>query len=102
MLVALTINKLSKIHRKPSGDMSPFKNAYAKLDANVCGSGINAELRMTCRGRPSILGPRQLTHKQTGFWHSGMPALRPCDPSNVVASPAGPSCLCWTWTYSLL
>src|SRR3989440_12210309 len=25
MLVALTINKLSKIHRKPSGDMSPFK-----------------------------------------------------------------------------
>src|SRR6266550_5628072 len=45
MLVALTINKLSKIHRKPSGDVSPFKNECAKLDANVCGSGMNAELR---------------------------------------------------------
>jgi len=64
--------------------MSPFKNEYAKLDAHVCGSGMNAELRMTCRGRASILGPRQLTHKQTGFWRcviSEMPALRPCDPS---------------------
>ncbi|HTF23208.1 MAG TPA: hypothetical protein VK937_04735 [Candidatus Limnocylindria bacterium] len=49
--------------------MSPFKNEYLKLDAKVCGSGMNAELRTTCRGRASILGPRQLTHKQTGFWH---------------------------------
>src|SRR5438270_925123 len=78
MLVALTINKLSKIHRKPSGDMSPFKNEYAKLDAHVCGGGMNAELRMTCRGRASILGPRQLTHKQTGFWPDGdaLPLIR--------------------------
>jgi hypothetical protein len=63
------INKLRKIHMRPSGDMSPFQYEYAKLDANVCGSGMNAELRTTCRGRASILGPRQLTHKQTGFWH---------------------------------
>jgi len=49
--------------------MRPFKNEYAKLAANVSGSGMNAELRTTCRGRASILGPRQLTHKQTGFWH---------------------------------
>jgi hypothetical protein len=65
MLVALTINKLSKIHRKPTGDMSPFKNEYANLMRMFAA----AELRMTCRGRASILGPRQLTHKQTGFWH---------------------------------
>jgi len=28
--------------------MSPFQYEYAKLDANVCGGGIIAELLMTC------------------------------------------------------
>src|ERR1700687_1536598 len=40
MLVAATINELSKIHKRPSGDMSPFQYGYAKLDANVCGRGV--------------------------------------------------------------
>ena len=28
--------------------MSPFQYKYAKLGANVCGSGMNAELLLTC------------------------------------------------------
>jgi hypothetical protein len=47
--------------------MSPFQYEYAKLGANVCGSGMNAELRMTCRGRTSILGPPQLCAQASGF-----------------------------------
>jgi hypothetical protein len=31
MLIAVTINKLRKIHKRPSGDMSPFQYEYAKL-----------------------------------------------------------------------
>jgi hypothetical protein len=31
--------------------MSPFQYEYEKLGANVCGGGMNAELRTTCRGR---------------------------------------------------
>src|SRR6266568_1829977 len=65
MLVALTINILSKIHRKPSEDMSPFQ--YAKPDARVGGSGMDVELQMTCRGRSSILGPPQLWAQANGF-----------------------------------
>ncbi len=34
MLVAGSVNQVSKIHKRPSGDMSPF-HEYAKLDANV-------------------------------------------------------------------
>ena len=51
MLVTGSVNKVSKIHERSSGDVSPFQYEYAKLDANVCGSGMNAELRMTCRSR---------------------------------------------------
>jgi hypothetical protein len=40
-----------------SGDVSPFQYEYEKLGANVCGSGMIAEMQMTCRGRTSILGP---------------------------------------------
>jgi hypothetical protein len=47
--------------------MSPFQYEYAKLGANICGSGMNAELRMTCRGRASILGPPQLCTQASGF-----------------------------------
>jgi len=47
--------------------MSPFKHEYAKLDANVCGSGMNAELRMTRRGRASILGPPQHCAQASAF-----------------------------------
>ena len=43
MLVAAGVNILSKIHGRPSGDKSPFGCEYA-LDANVCGSGMLAEL----------------------------------------------------------
>jgi len=67
MLVALTINILSKIHRKPSEDMSPFRYKYAKPDARVGGSGMDVELQMTCRGRSSILGPPQLWAQANGF-----------------------------------
>jgi len=31
MLVAVTINIVRKIHKRPSGDMSPFKYEYANL-----------------------------------------------------------------------
>jgi hypothetical protein len=41
--------------------MSPFQYEYAKLELNVCGGGMNAETRMTCRGRISILGPLQVS-----------------------------------------
>src|SRR6266513_2745864 len=67
MLVALTINILSKIHRKPSEDMSHFQYKYAKPDARVGGSGMDVELQMTCRGRSSILGPPQLWAQANGF-----------------------------------
>src|SRR6266403_5219826 len=30
MLVAASVNILSKIHKRPSGDMSPFKDNYAQ------------------------------------------------------------------------
>jgi hypothetical protein len=53
MLVAVTINKVRKIHKRPSGDMSPFKYEIRKLGANVSGSGMNAELRVIRRGRCS-------------------------------------------------
>jgi len=31
MLVAVTINKVRKIHKRPSGDVSPFQYEYANL-----------------------------------------------------------------------
>jgi len=40
--------------------MSPFHHEYEKLVPDVYGSGMNVELRMTCRGRGSILGPQML------------------------------------------
>jgi hypothetical protein len=46
--------------------MSPFEYEYAKRDANVCGSGMNAEKQMTCRGRPSILGLLELPAQANG------------------------------------
>jgi len=46
--------------------MSPFQYEYAKLELNVCGSGMNAETRMTCRGRISILGPLQVCAQANG------------------------------------
>jgi hypothetical protein len=47
--------------------MSPFDNEYAKRDANVCGSGMIAEVQMTCRGRMPILGPPQLWAQAKGI-----------------------------------
>jgi hypothetical protein len=35
MLVARRVNKVGKIHKRPSGDMSPFQYEYAQLDTNV-------------------------------------------------------------------
>ena len=51
MLVTGSVNKVSKIHERSSGDVSPFQYEYAKLDANVCDGGMNVEQRMTCRSR---------------------------------------------------
>jgi len=66
MLVALTINKLSKIHSRPSGDITPFEK-YTKPDASESGSGMNAQLQMACRGRSAILGPPQLCAQANAF-----------------------------------
>jgi hypothetical protein len=57
MLVARSVNQVSKIHERSSGDRSPFQYGYTKLGASVCGGGMIAELRVTCRGRGFILGP---------------------------------------------
>src|SRR6266478_180028 len=74
MLVAVSINKVSKIHKRPSGDKSPFQSEYANLGANVGGSGMKAELQMTSRGRGSILGPSQLCAQADGFLTQGREA----------------------------
>jgi hypothetical protein len=60
VLVARRVNQVSKVHMGSSGDLSPFQYEYAKLGAKVCGSRMNVELRMTCRGRASILEPQLL------------------------------------------
>jgi hypothetical protein len=68
MLVAVSVNKLSKIHKRLSADRGPFQYDYAQLEANVCSSGM-AELRMICRGRASILGLEQV--RAQGARHFG-------------------------------
>jgi hypothetical protein len=66
--------------------VSPFQYEYTMLNANVCGRGTNAELRMTCRGRSSILGPQQVWAQVGGvlaqghFW--GMRAMLPGEQSS--------------------
>jgi hypothetical protein len=44
VLVTGSVNKVSKIHERPSGDMGPFQNNLAKLDANVCERGAADDL----------------------------------------------------------
>ena len=58
--------------------MSPFEYEHPKLEANICGGGMIAEMRTTCRGRASILGLRQARAQASGFLALGrFPRCRP-------------------------
>jgi hypothetical protein len=67
MLFAATFYKFSKVHVGRSEEMSPFQNENVNRETNVGGSGMNGELRMTCRGRSPILGPPRGCAQANGF-----------------------------------
>src|SRR5260370_18192660 len=59
--------KSARFIRGPHGTGVLFQKEYANLGANVCGSGMNVNLRMTGRRRASILGPPQLCAQASRF-----------------------------------